>query len=174
MTHPENDIVVQVVPLLAVRSLGRRVFDYRLACAAGTTEIDLPPGTPIEGALVRVPFGARAVLGIVVAEGSSGGVEQAGLLAAELVGPDRVPSELLELAGRLAEYYLAPWGACLRAVTPAHLLAATRPRREHQVTWAAPRDPPSELDPPTSAAALPSLTEKQQRLLDVLPSGGLP
>ena len=136
--------------------------------------MDLPPGTPIEGALVRVPFGARTVLGIVVAEGSSGVVGQDRLLTAELVGADHVPSELLDLAGRLADYYLAPWGACLRAVTPAHLLAATRPGREHQVTWAAPREPPSDLGSPLPSTAPPSLTDKQQRLLAVLPSGGLP
>lgn len=167
-------MIVQVVPLLAVRSLGRRVFDYRLARGAGQPATDVSPGAPIEGALVRVPFGARTVLGIVVAEGSSGVVDPDGLLAAELVEADRVPSELVDLAGRLADYYLAPWGACLRAVTPAHVLAAARPRREHQVTWAAPREPPSDPGSPMPTPALPSLTEKQQRLLDVLPSGGLP
>jgi primosomal protein N' (replication factor Y) len=172
--HSEGDIVVQVVPLLAIRSLGRRVFDYRLACAARPPAMDLTRGTPMEGALVRVPFGGRTVLGIVVAEGSSGAVDLDNLLVAERVDADSVPPEMLELAGRLADYYLAPWGACLRAVTPAHLLAASRPRREHKVTWVALLEPASDLGSPMSAAASPSLTEKQRRLLGVLPSGGLP
>jgi len=161
-------MIVQVVPLLAVRTLGRRVFDYRLA--------SLPEGAAPAGALVRVPFGARTVLGIVVAEGSSGTVGPDTLLAAERVAADPVPSDLVALAGRLADYYLAPWGACLRAVTPAHLLAASRPQREHLVTWVALPESPSSPGPlatsPVSPAPTP--TEKQRRLLSILPSVGLP
>ncbi len=167
-------MIVQVVPLLAVRSLGRRVFDYRLASTAGDPATQASAGAAIEGALVRVPFGARTVLGIVVAQGSSGTIDPDSLLTAEPVDADRVPADLLDLAGHVADYYLAPWGACLRAVTPAHLLAASRPRPEHLVTWAAPRDPPAEPGSPISGSSLPPLTEKQQRLLAALPSGGVP
>jgi len=167
-------MIVQVVPLLAVRSLGRRVFDYRLASAADTTAAEPPAETPMKGALVRVPFGARTLLGIVVAEGSSGGVDQESLLVAEPVGADRVSSELLDLAGRLADYYLAPWGACLQAVVPAHLLAASRPRRENLVTWAAFRRPVADPGARAPGSAAPRLTEKQQRLLDILTPERLP
>lgn len=167
-------MIVQVVPLLAVRSLGRRVFDYRLARVAVSLATDLPLGTPIVGTLVRVPFGARTVLGIVVAEGSSGAVDPDAILAAERVAAAPVPSDLVDLAGRLADYYLAPWGACLRAVTPAHLLAASRPQREHLVTWVALSEPSSGPGSLIRSPVPPSLTEKQQRLLSILPSGGSP
>ena len=89
--------------------------------------------------------------------------------------PDRVPSDLLDLADHLADYYLAPWGACLRAVTPAHLLAASRPR--HRAPGDVGRAPRSGGGPRRAGACsrpARSLTEKQQRLLAVLPTGGLP
>ncbi len=151
--------VVQVVPLLGVRSLAARTFDYLVGESA-----DAAP--PSVGSVVRIPFGRRRITGVVVAHGASGAVDSSRLLRAEVVGPEAVSEDLLELARELSEYYLAPWGACLRAVVPAHLLPAASGSSGRRVTWVRPIEG-ADLD----ACAL---TPRQRSALAVVPDEGLP
>ena len=98
----------QVFPLVAARGLDR-ILDYAV-----------PPqleGAAQPGALVVCPLGPRRVLGVVVGRDAA---THEGRLAplAGVVDVPPVPAELLDLAGWMARYYLAPVAACMKLVLP--------------------------------------------------------
>ncbi len=86
----------------------------------------------VPGALVAVPLGRRAVLGVVMtrdpATHTGALAPVAGLVDAPVVGPD-----MLELARWVAARTLAPLGACLRLVLPPGAEGALR--RGPDGTW---------------------------------------
>ncbi|MGE4174711.1 MAG: primosomal protein N' [Thermoleophilia bacterium] len=98
----------QVLPLVAARGLDR-VLDY-----AVPEELS---GAAVPGALVACPLGPRRILGVVVGRDApthEGRLQPiAGVVEAPPVAPD-----LLELAGWMARYYVAPTATCLRLVLP--------------------------------------------------------
>ena len=98
----------QVLPLVAARGLDR-VLDY-----AVPEELS---GAAVPGALVACPLGPRRILGVVVGRDApthEGRLQPiAGVVDAPPVAPD-----LLELAGWMARYYVAPTATCLRLVLP--------------------------------------------------------
>ena len=98
----------QVFPLVAARGLDR-ILDYAVP---GELE-----GVARPGALVVCPLGPRRVLGVVVGREAP---THAGRLVplAGVVDVPPVPVELLELAGWMSRYYLAPVAACLKLVLP--------------------------------------------------------
>ncbi len=166
-------LVVQVVPLLKVRSLGRESFDY-LVVAEHTTRVDV-------GTLVRIPFGRRSVNGVIVAIGDSGEVPVSKLRVA-VPGEHRLSGTFLALARAMADHYLAPLGACLQAVVPAHHLAPRELRPPPTVAWVTPcpassaadsATPPDSVGPPGSAEP-PVLTALQRATLDRVPPDGIP
>ncbi len=102
------------------------------------------------GSLVRVPLGPSTVPGVVVTVSSEGPPLPATTKAAPFRVRDilavadesaevTVPPDILELTRQVSEYYLAPWGQCLRLILPALPGApgTTRSRR----TVPAPRQP---------------------------------
>ncbi len=100
----------QVFPLVAARGLDR-ILDYAVPEAL--------EGTARPGALVVCPLGGpRRVLGVVVGRAAA---DPRGAARAPGRGRGRArrcPAELLELAGWMSRYYLAPAAACLRLVLP--------------------------------------------------------
>src|SRR5439155_24621970 len=72
------------------------------------------------GALVRVPFGPRTLVGVVLGPASDSTPDREVKELRELIasGPAAVPGPILELARWLADYYLAPPGEALRTVLP--------------------------------------------------------
>jgi primosomal protein N' (replication factor Y) len=74
------------------------------------------------GVRVRVPLGRRKVVGVVVGrtENAPEGVELRPLEAV-LDAEPVLPEELMELAGFVADYYLAPPGEVFRSMLPGHL-----------------------------------------------------
>ncbi len=109
---PEPDAAgtaaAQVLPLVEARALDR-VLDYAV-----------PPhldGAAVPGALVVCPLGPRRILGVVVGRGAPTHEGRLQPLAGAVDGPP-VPAALLDLAGWVARYYLAPLAACLRLVLP--------------------------------------------------------
>ena len=91
------------------------------------------------GSLVRVPLGPSTVPGVVVTVSSEG----PSLPATTRAAPRRVrdilavadesadatiPPDILELTRQVADYYLAPWGQCLRLILPALPGAREAPR----------------------------------------------
>ncbi|OFW60581.1 MAG: primosomal protein N' [Actinobacteria bacterium RBG_16_64_13] len=150
--------MVQLVPLLRLRHLGDRVFDY-LVPPELTDRIHV-------GSVVWAPFGRRSARAVVVAMADSVSRELAELRAIESTTDDAIPQELLALARAVSERYLSSYESCLRLVAPP--LAARRrlggkPARNTWVT----RVPAS-----TAEATVAKLTTKQAAVLDAIPPGG--
>ena len=128
-SHAVDPIVVSValpVPL-------RRAFDY-----------SVPTGVamPVIGARVRVPFGARTLIGIVVEgpkgpSGPEGPVEMARLrpLTEVLDAEPLLPDELFELLQWAAAYYHHPIGEVFDAALPGQIRRGQPPARFEPVYW---------------------------------------
>jgi len=82
------------------------------------------------GSLVRVPLGPSTVPGIVVTMSSEGPSFPATTRAAPIrlrdilavvnePGDTTISPDLLDLTRQVSDYYLAPWGQCLRLILPA-------------------------------------------------------
>lgn len=150
--------VVQVVPLLKLRHLGDRRFDYLVP-----PELARQVGV---GSIVTAPFGRRSVRAVVVEDGARGDVDAADLRPIESVAAERVSAELLELAGALAGRYLSSYESCLRLMVPPGLGArgapGSRPRRSWVVALAG----------ADAGSAEVRVTPKQRALLDAIPEEG--
>lgn len=94
------------------------------------------------GSLVRVPLGRSTVPGVVVAVSSQAPpiprASQATpirvrdiLAVAEESEDGAIPLDILELTRQVSDYYLAPWGQCLRLIPPVLFgpRKAVRPRK---------------------------------------------
>ncbi|MBN1321842.1 MAG: primosomal protein N' [Thermoleophilia bacterium] len=146
--------VVQVVPLLKLRHLGDRRFDYLVP-------EDLVDEVRV-GSVVRIPFGRRTVFAIVEGLGASGEVNSGELRPLESVTGDRVPPELLTLAHALSTRFLASYESCLRLVAPPTTARRGGPVGGSRNTWVV----------RTTASLTATLTAKQKALLDAIPAGG--
>ena len=74
-------------------------------------------GAAVAGALVACPLGPRRVLGVVVGREPPTHAGRLVPLAGVVEGPP-IAADLLDLAGWMSRYYLAPVAACLRLVLP--------------------------------------------------------
>jgi primosomal protein N' len=134
--------VARVVPLVAARPVDRP-FDYLV-----------PDGMEVaRGALVRVPFGARRVEGVVV------GVAAASERGGDLRAIEAVTGAVLE-----AELDLAEWLADTSASTVSRALELVRPP-------AAPARPPERW---LRAVTTDGATARQRDILRALERGPLP
>lgn len=147
--------IAQVVPLLKLRHLGNRRFDYLLP-AHLTAPVTV-------GSVVSVPFGSRTVRAVVVGLDTQDEQGRAELRCIQAVEPEGVPADLMRLAGRLSERYLASYESCLRLVAPPRVpgrassgvsLSVSRIVRTH-------------------AGARVKLTAKQERLVAAIPEEGV-
>lgn len=142
----ERDVrVARVVPLLKLRHLGDRVFDYLV-----------PPSLVdrvTEGSMVTVPFGHRTARGVVVALDPEPEADVADLRALEAVEDDAVPTGLLDLARALSDRYLASFESCLRLVAPPRGTGKVRGPSGPRNTWVfpVPQAPKPEETPGESA-----------------------
>lgn len=91
------------------------------------------------GSLVRVPLGPSTVTGVVVAVSSEHPLLPVKarttpfrmrdiLSVADESADARIQPDILELSRQVADYYLAPWGQCLRLILPALPGAREMPR----------------------------------------------
>jgi primosomal protein N' (replication factor Y) (superfamily II helicase) len=151
-----NETVLQValdVPL-------RRLFDY-LA----------PPetaGTIPRGARVRVPFGRRHPIGVVMGTAAGSELPRERLKVAEAV-PDPAPvldETLLELLVWAADYYHHPIGQAVAAALP-HALREGRPALEGVELWCA-----TDAGRAALAAGALSRAPQQRALLTLLSERG--
>lgn len=117
----------QAVVCVAVPVPLRRTFDY-----------SVPTGIamPAIGARVRVPFGPRTLIGIVV-DGPNGPVEMAKLrpLTEVLDAGPLLPDELFELLQWAAGYYHHPIGEVFDAALPGQIRRGEPPARFEPVYW---------------------------------------
>ncbi|NLO27500.1 MAG: primosomal protein N' [Actinobacteria bacterium] len=181
--------VVQVVPLLKLRHLGDRSFDYLVP-------EELADRVQI-GSLVRVPFGRRTALAVVESLGASGEVEEGGLRRLESVTGDYVPPELLALARTLSARFLASYESCLRLMAPPSTTRRGGPVGGSRNTWVERTDGETDAGGASDADDGPEpgcasgadggrgsgaasdaggptvrLTAKQKALLEAIPVGG--
>ncbi|HEY5528461.1 MAG TPA: primosomal protein N' [Thermoleophilia bacterium] len=151
----DSERVVQLVPLLRLRHLGNRRFDYTVpAELAG--EVSL-------GSVVSVPFGTRSVRAVVVALGPSAGADPDKIRNIEQVANERVSPELLVLAASLAERYLSPFEACLRLVAPPSITFGAASAQRRPLRW---------VRRASGSGPEIRLTAKQLRVCEVLPPEG--
>ncbi len=103
-------VVAAVVPLIRVRSLGDRRFDY-------VVPHELIDGVKV-GSVVGVQFSGRSARGVVVGLVQAGPVLDAELKSVDFVEDQSISTELMDLAESLASRYIAPLESCLRLVVP--------------------------------------------------------
>lgn len=165
----EKRHTVRLVPLLRINHLGDRLFDYLVPPALeGAVEV---------GSIVRAPFGPRTVRGVVLEVRGAGevataedGVDPESLREISEVCEVSVSSELLDLARRLADRYLAPFESCLRLMVPPDTRRKGAGAQRSRVSWV--RRVLDGAVPPDNGRRPP--TVKQQALLDVIPAEGGP
>lgn len=84
------------------------------------------------GSLVKVPFGRSVLEGVVISISSQLASEMtsASLKTILSLVEDRhnttISPTLFELSHKVAQYYVAPWGQCLRLLSPPSLISPTR------------------------------------------------
>ncbi len=143
-------MIAKVLPLTRTRAV-KGTFDYRLGDAHASVSV---------GSLLRVPFGRRSELGVVVdlAEVSELPLER--LAEPSAVLPARLPADLIELASWMAHEYCSTEARALSVLLPP---GATSGIREKQVLMAA-------LTPEGRAALDGSarLTDTQRATLELL------
>lgn len=129
----------------------RRFFDYRVPDGEAVSQADI-------GLRVRVPFGKRSRIGIVVdlPQGSDWPVEQIKPLEAVLRDVPALPPDWFRLCEFCADYYQAPIGEVMLSTLPATLRRIDPPKA--RAARAAAR-------PPAPAEA-PELTPDQAAILD--------
>ncbi|MBM4120557.1 MAG: primosomal protein N' [Nitrospira sp.] len=118
------------------------------------------------GSLVQVPLGASTVPGVVVAfpaeppkffaQARTTPLHLRDILASEETAAAGITPDLLDLSRNVADYYLAPWGQCLRLIFPA-LAAPSKPARRSRKAAAKTERPPLRPEtPPLPATPVPS------------------
>jgi primosomal protein N' (replication factor Y) len=118
----------------------------------------------VPGVRVRVPFGSREAIGVVVAQGQVGtgdAPERWRSLRAVLDAEPLVDPPLLELTRWMAREYACAWGEALGAILPAPL---KHERGERQVLWVR----TTAAATPEALAALEGEAPEQHRLLRTL------
>ena len=102
-------MIAQVLPLTRTRAL-RGTFDYRLG--RGLEDVGI-------GSLLRIPFGRRVELGVVVGLAERTDVPAEKLLDPVAVLPVALPEDLVELALRMAHEYCSTAARALSTMLPA-------------------------------------------------------
>ncbi|MGI8427958.1 MAG: replication restart helicase PriA [Solirubrobacteraceae bacterium] len=110
-------MIAHVEPLTRTRAV-RGPFDYRLR--PDQSDVDV-------GSLLRVPFGGRRTVGIVVAMGEHSELEFDRLAEPEAVLPARLPADLVALATWMAREYCSTPARALGLVLAPGVLDGVRP-----------------------------------------------
>jgi primosomal protein N' (replication factor Y) len=132
----------------------RRTFHYRIPAALA--------GAIAPGVRVRVPFGARRVIGVVVGLAETTDAPPASVKEIEkaLDAEPALPPALLELTRFVADYYRTSWGEALEAALPG---SVKRRRRNADAALGDDDDAAALVAPELEEA--PTLTAGQERAL---------
>ena len=101
-------LIARVEPLTLTRAV-RGPFDYRLRPEQADVAV---------GALLRVPFGGRKTLGVVLELATESALAPDRLAEPDAVLPPGVPPDLVELAGWIADQYCSTPARALALVLP--------------------------------------------------------
>lgn len=120
-----------IVINVAIPSPLRRFFDYLLPLSYDEAVI------PACGTRVKVPFGNRTVIGLIVSTSTESDVPQSKLKAAiEILDPDALlPDYLFDLALWAADYYQHPAGDALLQALPVYLRKGLPCEASQQQVW---------------------------------------
>jgi len=152
--HVEASAIARVEPLTSTRAV-RGPFDYKLG--AGQLDIGV-------GSVLRVPFGGRTTLGVVVELAGSSELEPARLAEPEGIVAGGLPADLVELALWLAaETCSTPARALALMLAPGSASGARA--REVLVASVSPRGR-------AALGAGERLTERQRAALELLEADG--
>jgi len=147
--------IARVEPLTRTRAV-RGPFDYRLR--PEQREVDV-------GAVLRVPFGRRTTLGVVLALATESELAPERLAEPDAVVGPGVPADLVELAGWMAEQYCSTPARALSLLLPPGAAAGGREPKPILV---------GEITEPGVRALRGGerLTERQRSALERLEQGG--
>jgi primosomal protein N' (replication factor Y) len=145
MSVPEPRVADIIVP----RHL-HRIFTY-----------SVPPPLRAQiriGSLARVPLGASTVTGVVVALPPEPPSRATPFRIRDILdladnSAAAIAPDLLELSRRVADYYTAPWGQCLRLILPTVTAEPEPPARARRKQSA----PVEQAAPPADAFPLPTV-----------------
>ena len=112
-------LIARVEPLTLTRAV-RGPFDYRLRPEQSDIGV---------GALLRVPFGRRTTLGVVLELATDSELALDRLAEPDAVLPPGVPADLVALAGWIAEQYCSTPARALTLVLPPGAAGGARPKR---------------------------------------------
>jgi primosomal protein N' (replication factor Y) len=130
----------------------RREFTYTLGAEL--------PDRPSLGSRVRVPFGARKVVGTIVGWEESPPEIAAKPIESVLPGGPVLDPAMLSLTKFVADYYLCSWGEAIEAALPPRGAATPRARREARRLAGARSD------------SLPGRAVAMRRALEAIPADG--
>jgi primosomal protein N' (replication factor Y) (superfamily II helicase) len=147
-------VIARVQPLTRTRAV-RGPFDYRLAADQGQVSV---------GSLLRVPFGSRSTLGVVVELAETSELAPGRLAEPEAVLPVSIGADLVELAAWMAREYCSTPARALTLMLAPGTAAGTGAKRVLV----------AELTPAGSAALNDGtrLTDRQRELLEALGRAG--
>jgi primosomal protein N' (replication factor Y) (superfamily II helicase) len=147
--------IARVEPLTLTRAV-RGPFDYRLRPEQGEVGV---------GAVLRVPFGRRTTLGVVLALATESELAPERLAEPDAVIGPGMPADLVELAGWMAEQYCSTPARALSLLLPPG--AATGGREPKPILV-------GEITEPGVSAlrGAERLTERQRSALERLEQGG--
>ena len=114
-----SGLIARVEPLTLTRAV-RGPFDYRLRPEQADVGV---------GALLRVPFGRRKALGIVLELATESALAPDRLAEPDAVLPPGVPPDLVELAGWIATQYCSTPARALALVLPPGTAGGVRRKR---------------------------------------------
>jgi primosomal protein N' (replication factor Y) len=117
--HRGNEVIARVEPLTRTRAV-RGPFDYRLRSDQAGIEV---------GSLLRVPFGGRTSLGVVVGLAGSSELAPERLSEPEAIVGVGPPKDLIGLALWMADEYCSTPARALALVLAPGANAGTRPKR---------------------------------------------
>ena len=112
-------LIARVEPLTLTRAV-RGPFDYRLRPEQSDVAV---------GALLRIPFGRRTTLGVVLGLATESEIAPDRLAEPDAVLPPGVPADLVELAGWIAEQYCSTPARALTLVLPPGAAGGARRKR---------------------------------------------
>ena len=112
-------LIARVEPLTLTRAV-RGPFDYRLRPEQADVAV---------GALLRVPFGRRKTLGVVLELATESALAPDRLAEPDAVLPPGVPADLVELAGWIADQYCSTPARALGLVLPPGAAGGVRRKR---------------------------------------------
>ncbi len=152
--HAISPVIARVEPLTTTRAV-RGPFDYRLRPEQSDIAV---------GSLLRVPFGHRMALGVVLELASESKLAPDRLAEPDAVLPPGVPPDLVALAGWIAQEYCSTPARALSLVIPPGAAGGVR-RKEVLV---------AELTPPGADALRgpARLTDRQREALERLERDG--